>query len=292
MFNSQKKSQKQTLSPLVKDGSLNCVDIRFYKGSGKSDPAAAKKAFEWCKKNFIWFSEETPFVLESNRISWNSEVRSGKINYNQIPLRECKENSVREWIWEMGKKTGSSVIAAEFISVNKECSWEQYYTSILYKKRRAEIFLQYNFDSISMGSFVFYGDKNNSKALKTQVFNLETHSFYRGKFRHKTNGEEILAGGIFVEKSSDKSKTKWKWYFEIGDDGTYLYDKNNECQHEDRMEINLFNYDHFDKKLRLFEGMFEEMGYYNADDPGDTELSHWEFLGFATEKGVFESVEN
>lgn len=226
MFNSQKKSQKQTLSPLVKDGSLNCVDIRFYKGSGKSDPAAAKKAFEWCKKNFIWFSEETPFVLESNRISWNSEVRSGKINYNQIPLRECKENSVREWIWEMGKKTGSSVIAAEFISVNKECSWEQYYTSILYKKRRAEIFLQYNFDSISMGSFVFYGDKNN------------------------------------------------------------------ECQHEDRMEINLFNYDHFDKKLRLFEGMFEEMGYYNADDPGDTELSHWEFLGFATEKGVFESVEN
>lgn len=173
MFNSQKKSQKQTLSPLVKDGSLNCVDIRFYKGSGKSDPAAAKKAFEWCKKNFIWFSEETPFVLESNRISW-----------------------------------------------------EQYYTSILYKKRRAEIFLQYNFDSISMGSFVFYGDKNN------------------------------------------------------------------ECQHEDRMEINLFNYDHFDKKLRLFEGMFEEMGYYNADDPGDTDLSHWEFLGFATEKGVFESVEN
>ena len=91
MFNSQKKSQKQTLSPLVKDGSLNCVDIRFYKGSGKSDPAAAKKAFEWCKKNFIWFSEETPFVLESNRISWNSEVRSGKINYNQTARRRGRD---------------------------------------------------------------------------------------------------------------------------------------------------------------------------------------------------------
>ena len=63
----------------------------------------------------------------------------------------------------MGKKTGSSVIAAEFISVNKECSWEQYYTSILYKKRRAEIFLQYNFDSISMEALFFMETKTTQK---------------------------------------------------------------------------------------------------------------------------------
>ena len=60
MFNSQKKSQKQTLSPLVKDGSLNCVDIRFYKGSGKSDPPLQKRLLNGARKTSSGFRKKLP----------------------------------------------------------------------------------------------------------------------------------------------------------------------------------------------------------------------------------------
>lgn len=272
------------LSPLEKFTIDNCWDLRFFDKAGNADVAMAEKAFEWCKEEYPeWFSEETPFVLEHNRISWNEEDGfSDDVDYSEIPSVSpdswC-DCSPEDWLQQVGDGINAKIIIAEFISNNMEEEAESYYKSVVYENGNVNVIDKFNFNGASALRLEEYGGND----CDTPGFALSPKTFkdYKGKFRNKKTGEEKLSGSVTGSVYEDEDgDVSWRMEFELNGEKSYVYDSSD--YFVDTLDKFIEESYHFDEDFadNLISNFADEEG---LDEDG------WEFAGFDSEPSIFES---
>lgn len=272
------------LSPLEKFRYENCWDIRFFETDGNADVEMAKKAFEWCKEEYSeWFSEETPFVLEHNRISWNDDDGSSDdVDYSEIPSASPNSwcgCSPEEWLQQVGDGIDAEIIIAEFIKNDMEEEAESYYTSVVYENGKANVVDEFNFNGASALRLEEYG--GNDCDTPGFALNPKTFKDYKGKFRNKKIGEEKLSGSVtgcvYEDEDGD---VFWKMEFELNGEKSFVYDSS---------DYFVDALDEFIEESYHFDGDFaDNLISYFADEEGVDE-DGWEFAGFDSEPSIFES---
>lgn len=279
----EQKMKENKLSPLEKFTIDNCWDLRFFDKAGNADVAMAKKAFEWCKEEYPeWFSEETPFVLEHNRISWNSDEYSDDVDYSEIPSASpdswC-DCSPEEWLQQVGDGIDAKIIIAEFIKNDMEEEAESYYKSAVYENGKVTVIDKFNFNGASALRLEEYG--GNDCDTPGYALNPRTFKDYKGKFRNKKTGEEKLSGSVTGSVYEDEDgDVFWKMEFELNGEKSFVYDFSD--YFVDTLDKFIEESYHFDKDFadNLISNFADEEG---LDEDG------WEFAGFDSEPSIFES---
>lgn len=270
-------------TPLEKFTMNNCWDIRFYDEDGNADAAMAKKAFAWCKEEYPdWFSEKTPFVLERNRISWNSDEYSDDVDYSEIP--SASPDSIchylpENFIQDLGDGINAEIIIAEFISNNMEEEAESYYTSVAYEDDSAYVFNKFNFNSASALRLEKYG--KNDCNTPGFAFNPKTFQDYKGNFRNKKTGERKLCGSVIGSVYEDEDgDIYWRMQFELNGEKSYVYNSSDDF---------VDTLDDFIKKSYHFDKNFEDNLISNFVEEENVDEADWEFAGFESAAAIFES---
>ncbi|MCQ2574401.1 MAG: hypothetical protein MJ182_10945 [Treponema sp.] len=274
--------KKIKLSPLEKF-TMNCWDIRFFDKTGNADVKMAKKAFEWCKEEYPeWFSEETPFVLEHNRISWNSDEYSDDVDYSEIPSASpdswC-DCSPEDWLQQVGDGINAEIIIAEFISNNMEEESESYYKSVVYENGNVNVVDKFNFNGAAALRLEEYG--GNDCDTPGFALNPKTFKDYKGKFRNKKTGEEKLSGSVTGSVYEDEDgDVSWRMEFELNGEKSYVYDSS---------DYFVDALDKFIEESYHFDEDFEDNLISNFADEEGLDEDGWEFAGFDSEPSIFES---
>ena len=174
--------------------------IDFYKKDGSPDTLKAKEAFDWCSKQYEWFTENEPFVLDENKIVWNeNDYADGlpiKSTFHDVPNCDGEDREpIESWIREMGSAVKAEIIAGDFLCDYSESDDDANYDlSIIYKD-----------GEIIFSELVSFNGSLHA-ACNWGVYyalNPDTDCYYQGVFRNKKTGKELLSGYVALVSDSD-----------------------------------------------------------------------------------------
>lgn len=263
--------------------------IDFYKKDGTPDELKAKEAFDWCSKQYDWFTEEEPFTLENNQILWNERKYSDglplKSTFYKVPnLDGYRELAIMRWFKEMGDGVNAEAIAGSFTCDYTESDPEAYYRlCIIYKNGTNDFWnmIKLNRDICASYQWGMY-----------YVVHPNTYNLLRGVFRNKKTGRSFLSGFIVLAPDAEDSDEKFFCKFtrdqhgHIDDSEPFLCDAEGNYI-PDGNGIAKFN--HFS------ETDFDIIEYFISDKVNKKpeiygDIADWEFKGFSCLPPVFDLV--
>ncbi|MBR6200043.1 MAG: hypothetical protein IKQ61_07275 [Spirochaetales bacterium] len=254
--------------------------MEFYKNDGTPDEKKAKEAFDFCMKQYEWFREGEPFVLEDNSIIGNYDKWSDGLVLDMGIPHDI--NTIKEWLMAI-YNAGITCFAGQFIEDKSEDSWEDNWVITCSAPNKPPLYpskAQYNKNVF--GRVLDNGDQYY------YALDPESYSVYHLRFRNKQTGAEnnwfyveIVPQpdsgikSVFEACCAEKYCCRWR---RDEENTLYLMDKNNNYLMP-TYETGLFGFDHFDKKdIDPIQILVKGRIFKKA------ESKDWEFVGFFPEQ--------
>lgn len=189
-------------------GGYGIYVVEFMEKDGTPDRVKAKAAFEWCMKNYEWFSSDMPLSLHNEFILWNVDQWENGIEISR-PGVPHTEASLRKWILQMGMAVDADVIVGDFYCDYTKTEGEDCSYRVLYSDKKI----------ISCGFHVNGNDYACGIPRGHDTYTLidvgDTSSRYlRGVFRNKLTGKKKYGGYVISTiKDYDSWQTVCKFSF-------------------------------------------------------------------------------
>ncbi|MBR2461689.1 MAG: leucine-rich repeat domain-containing protein [Spirochaetaceae bacterium] len=250
---------------------LGYYSIAFLKKNGVPDVETAQRAFEWCQDEYDWF-DEVDITLEDHCITGDELY----VKYTDIPH---EEDSIEEWIQDIGDEVGAELILAD-VTIDKSDTYSNgdgnFQYDLVYENGEVET-ESYEVNERLHGIVVGYDEY-----LVTDDDNNYSGKIYRGLFRNKKTGEEMNLGYLLI----DDSGFYRFWRDDELDGAPAAYVCNDEGETVEAPNEDIYNYSCFG--IEDDEGSVSNVTpcevlsswQIKTDSDEILDVSEWEFVGF------------
>ncbi len=253
----------------------------FYvvKKDGSPDPKKAKDVFDWCCREYPWFVEGKPFVLEdgSHIINWNSDDWPDGLDIKHSELG----NNVPglEWLKDVSKAVKPErIVGTEHQDFSESSYDSNSYLEVVVEDGEFTHKRIFDFNSLYMGEL----DTSCAYLLDT-----DTYTHLAAKFKYKPDGSLHYFGDLQARIADLDANDDFTdaWFDEnIKYD---FYDCDSDCEFEllDDDGNTLIGTDCVSCSNPKFDGDIYDIIRNQDDDDYDTDPGNWEFVGLAGSPG-------